>query len=406
MVVGIKDSLKLVGVSVICFCAVLVCAMFLNYNADLVGIEALIDNAASQAMYDAQVLTSKVVVAVTGLCLLATSAVTLLFYVKHFIDVHKKELGILKAYGYSELRIAMKFWIFGTSVLIGTAAGFGIAQAIIPSFYRLQNADGLLPTFGAQFHGELLALLVILPTVIFGALAVIYAYFKLKMPVLGLIKDNAELLRSERRVRKPVQSNTKDIAHQSGERSAKRLKKSEKESSTPYLRALPLSVLKSKKSLPFFIWFAAFCFSAMTQMSASMKELSSEMMGAMMLTIGLTLAFTTLLIAITTAVKDNARTVALMRAMGYTREQCARCVQGVYRPFAYAGFAIGTGYQFGLLKLMVAIVFKDVAGLPDYSFDWKTMLITLAAFVAVYETIMLILTERIKKIPIKQIMSE
>ncbi len=32
----------------------------------------------------------------------------------------------------------------------------------------------------------------------------------------------------------------------------------------------------------FFIVFASFCFSSMLQMSASMKDLSSEMMGAMM----------------------------------------------------------------------------------------------------------------------------
>lgn len=40
----------------------------------------------------------------------------------------------------------------------------------------------------------------------------------------------------------------------------------------------------------------------MTQMSFSMKDLSSEMIGAMMLVLGLVLEFTTLFITITTVV--------------------------------------------------------------------------------------------------------
>ena len=382
MVVSIKDAFKLIGVSVICCCAVLVCTMFLNYNADLQSIENLIDSAPARAMYDAQVLTSKVTVLVTGFCLLATSIVTLLFYVKHFIDTHKKDLGILKALGYSEIRIASNFWTFGLSVLLGTAVGFGLAYAICPRLYALQNADGLFPTIPLRFHGELLALLVILPTVVFAGIAILYAYFKIKQPVLGLLKDGIAAYKVHKKA------------------------KENKDKEIPFLKGLTFSILKSKKALPFFIWFACFCFSAMVQMSASMKDLSSEMMGAMMMIIGLTLACTTLIIAITTVIKGSAKTIALMRAFGYTQSQCAVAVLGGYRPFAYVGFAVGTAYQYGLLKMMTALVFKDVANMPDYTFDWKVMLITLAVFAVLYEGIMLLCAERIRRMPIKQIMIE
>ena len=56
----------------------------------------------------------------------------------------------------------------------------------------------------------------------------------------------------------------------------------------------------------------------MTQMSFSMKDLASEMMGAMVLMIGIVLASTTLFIAITTVIKGNIKTIAIMRVFGYS----------------------------------------------------------------------------------------
>ena len=63
--------------------------------------------------------------------------------------------------------------------------------------------------------------------------------------------------------------------------------KIKKSSELSFVEYLKRNTLKSKKALVFFIIFASFCFSAMTQMSFSMKDLSSEMMGVMMLVIGL-----------------------------------------------------------------------------------------------------------------------
>ena len=393
MVVSVKDSLKLFGVSIICCCAVLVCTMFINYYIDLSAARALVESGEALILYEAQLLTSKVTVFVTGGCLLATSVVTLLYYVKHFIDIRRKELGILKAFGYSDMQIALKFWVFGLSVLLGTAIGFALAFAVMQSFYSLQNETELLPTVSVRFHAELLVYLVVLPTVVFSAISILYARYKLSKPVIVLIKD---IFQNGKKKRKWIAfARGKDTSIE---------KENRKSKDRPFLRELSLSVLSSQKTLVFFIWFASFCFSAMTQMSVSMKDLSSVMMVAMMMVIGLTLACTTLILAITTVINGNAKTVATMRAMGYSQAQCANAIFCGYRPFAYAGFAIGTAYQYGLLKIMVSVVFKDFADIPSYSFDWKVMLISLAVFAVLYECVMLCCALRIRKIPIKQIM--
>lgn len=382
MVVGIKDAAKLVGISIITFCAVLVCTMFLNFNMDIVGIQREITSEQVMRFYDAQVSTAKVVSAVSGGCLLMTSIVMLLFYIKHYIDTHKKELGILKALGYSNWKVAKHFWIFGISVLIGSVIGFGGAFLIMPSFYKMQNKDKILPEISLHCHWELLFYLVLLPTVLFAVLAIFYAYRKLKRPVLTLLKEQPQ--------------------------TSPKIKKSKdgKASDGSFIDDLKKNTLKSKKALVFFTIFASFCFSAMTQMAFSMKNLSSIMMGIMIMLIGIILACTTLFLAITTVIRGNAKTITMMRIFGYSKKECCRAILGGYRPMAYIGFVLGTVYQYVLLRIMVDIVFKELDGVPVYEFDFPIMCLSLLIFILLYEATMYVYSEKIKKISIKEIMFE
>ncbi len=382
MLIGIKNASKLIGISVIACCAVLVCTMFLNFYFDIRLIESEITSELSMFFYEAQVSTAKVTCLVAGGCLLLTSVVMLFFYIKHYIDTHKKELGILKALGYSNLKIAKSFWVFGISAFIGTAIGYAGAFLIMPWFYALQNEDKMLPEITINFHPSVLFYFVVLPTVCFSALSVYYAWHKLKKPVLLLLKDNLQIV-------------SKTPKHSI-----------EKRKEISFIEDLKSSTLKSKKALVFFIIFASFCFSAMTQMSFSMKDLSSEMMGAMMLAIGLVLAFTTLFLAITTVISGNTKTIAMMRVFGYSQKECCRAILGGYRPMSYIGFVIGTIYQYALLRMMVDIVFKDIEGMPAYKFDFPVMLVSLVVFIAVYEILMHVYSEKIKKISVKEIMIE
>ena len=104
------------------------------------------------------------------------------------------------------------------------------------------------------------------PTLVFALIAVCNSLLKLRQPCVNLLKGIVKI--------KGKTKNTKD-------------KKT-------FVAEMRSSVLRSRKTLVFFIAFSSFCFSAMIQMSASMKDLSSEMMGLMMLIIGVVLAFTTL----------------------------------------------------------------------------------------------------------------
>lgn len=379
MVIGIKDAAKLLGISVISCCAVLVCTMFLNFYFDVVQVEDRVAPGQAMILYQAQVSTAKVVCLVTGGGLLLTSVVMLFFYVKHYIDTHKKELGILKALGYSDFEVAVPFWVFGISVLIGTAAGFGGAFLLMPKFYELQNAEGLLPEISIRFHWQVFLFFVVLPTAAFALLAVLYACRKLGRPTILLLRDD------------PGASPGKAGRWEDRER--------------PFLEDVRKTTLRSKKTLAFFILFASFCYSAMTQMSFSMKDLSSEMMGIMMLVIGLFLAFATLFLAITTVVRGNTKAIAMMRVFGYSHKECCQALLGGYRPLGYVGFVIGTVYQYGLLRVMVDVVFRDMEGVPVYEFDVPMMLLSLVSFLVVYEAIMFCYAGRIKKVSVKEVMS-
>lgn len=378
MIVSIKDSVKLFGITIMACCAVTVCNMFLNYYMDLKAVADLIDNPAAQTFYDAQIMTAKVTCAVTGGCLGITTVVMLIFYIKHYIDSHAREIGILKALGYSNFKIAKGFSVFGLSVLIGCGLGYLLSYLLMPMFYELQNAEGYLPDMDIKAHWELALLLVLLPALIFALIAVGYSVLKMDQPCVNLLRGMAK------------------------EKGKNRDGKDRKN----FVAEMKSSVLRSRRTLVFFIAFSSFCFSAMTQMSTSMKELSSEMMGLMMLVIGVILAFTTLYIAVTTVIRSNQKNITMMRVFGYDSADCKRAVLDGYRPAAYIGFAIGSVYQYALLRIMVDIVFAGVEGVPEYKFDFPVFFLTLGVFVVVYEGILYVYGRSMKRIPLKQIMSE
>lgn len=372
-----KDIFKFVGIIIISACAVFVCTLFLNYNIDLRGVEPQITEQ-TRALFDAIATTGKVVSAVSGGCLLMTSAVMLMFYIKHYIDSHRKQLGILKALGYSNMRIARGFWIFGLSVLVGTAIGFAGAFCLMPKFYAVQNEDGLLLEFKPSFNPELFAALVILPTVIFSLLSIFCALLKMKTPVLDLLKG-----KSDPKIR-PVKGGD-DL---------------------PFLKDMKRATVRGRKSLVFFIGFAAFCYSAMVQMSLGMGDLASEMMSLMTLMIGVVLAFVTLFIAVTTIIRSNAVSVSVMRVFGYSSRECSSAVLNGYRPAALVGFAVGTVYQYALLKIAVDVLFKDIENVPEFDFNYKALAIAAISFVIIYEIIMYFYSRKIGKISIKEIMTD
>lgn len=383
MVIGLKDVAKLFGITIVACCAAFVCTLFLSYNIDLVAIEGEITQDI-RAMYDAQVMMGRVVAGVSGGCLIATSVVMLLFYIKNYVDTHGKELGILKALGYSDMNIARHFWVFGLAVFVGCAIGYVAGWLYLPTFYKKQSIE-LMPALEPKFHLGLLFAIVAAPTIVFAAISVLFAYAKLKTPVLDLLKERCEFKAGKGRKEKDVEKFAADV---------------------PFLKDLSAVTLKSKKALAFFVAFSAFCFSAMVQMAFSMNALASETFAGMILTIGLILAYVTLFLSLSGVVKGNAKTIAMMRAFGYDDGVCRRSIFGAYRPIAVIGFVIGTLYQFGLLKFMMKVVFAKIDGAPQYNFDFKAFLVTIVLFAASYELSIYLYALRIRKISVKNIMSE
>lgn len=381
MVIRLKDTAKLFGITIIACCAVFVCTLFLSYNIDLAAIKDEIVTEAGTEMYNAQVLMGRVIAAVSGGCLIATSVVMLLFYVKNYISTHGKELGILKALGYSNIKIARHFWVFGLSVFVGCAVGFVMGYLYLPTFYQKQapNLQTLIPALKVQFHPLLTFALVGAPTIAFAVISVLFAYLKLKSPVL-------DLLRERQNVKVRIGRDGKE--------------------NVPFLKDLRGVTLRSKKSLVFFVAFSAFCFSAMVQMSFSMDELASETFAVMVLSIGLILAFVTLFLSLSSVVKGNTKTIAMMRVFGYDDTTCSRCILGAYRPISYIDFAFGTVYQYGLLRMMVSVVFADIENMPEYGFDFKALTVTLILFVLTYELVMYLYSRSIKRLSVKSVMME
>lgn len=376
MIIGIKDVKKLLAVSVVIFCAVFVCTLFLNYNMDIVAIENEITTIQEKVAYDALVACGKVVVCVSGGCLVITTIVLLIFYIKNYIDNHGKELGILKALGYSNFQIAMRFWIFGLCILFGAAFGYIGASIYMPMFYAAQNKDGFLPQLYPEFHITLPLLLIFLPTIFFTFLIVICAAFQLKKPTIQLLKEIQKI---------------------------RIIKGKDNISPFSFLMELKRNTLRGRKILIFFIGFSAFCFSAMTQMSIAMNDLESETFSWMILSIGLVLAFTTLFMSLTSVVKSNSKTIAMMKVFGYSKKECSRSILGKYRCISYIGFLIGTTYQYILLKIMVDVVFVNFEGMPDFHFNVKAMIVSLVLFLMTYEIVMYSYSRKIGKQSIKSV---
>ena len=144
----------------------------------------------------------------------------------------------------------------------------------------------------------------------------------------------------------------------------------------------------------------------MVQMSVSMLDFASVAMGAIILGIGVVLAATAMIMAVTSLINSNVKNVAIMKTFGYGFKECALTIFGGYHAFAFAGFALGTVYQWGLLELMVELVFKDVAEVPDYNFNVPVFFITLAAFIICYEVLTVLYALKLNKIQVKEIMLE
>ena len=378
---SIKDLYRLVVVSVISFCAVFVTNLFLNFYLDISLLDQTNWLPEIQAAYDAQVAISWLIASVSGAVLSLTSMLLLFFYIRQFIDQHKPELGILKAMGYKNWEIARKFWIFSLPVGLGTGVGYLSSFAMMPHFYQLRNQSGVLPEITIMQHWSLFLFLVVLPTLAFTALAVLCASYYLRLPALDLLKRVSSSQKLPKR------------------KAEKKIRKDR-----PFLKDLSASLLWSRKLLIFFVIFGSMCFSAMIQLSFGMKELTDETIQIMMMSIGTVLSVAILYLSLGVLLQENQETLAIMKVFGYSRNECHKSLFAPYRFLAFLGFVLGTGYQYGIMQLLLRLMEKSIAQKVEYDFDFGVCLITLLVFTLVYESFIYLSSRKIDQLTIKQVM--
>ncbi|MCL1900907.1 MAG: hypothetical protein FWG51_00730 [Firmicutes bacterium] len=377
--IKLRDNKKLIGVVILCFAAVFICAMFMNYGLDLNALNNAMLDEAAQSLFEAQKSMSSITVTAAGGVMGAITLIVLLFIVNRFIYENQSNMGVLKAMGYPAFKIAVSFLKFGLVVLFGCLIGYAAGMAFSPVVYGVFN-DGALPDVIFTFHFEVLIYLIIAPFIVFSALSYLYAVLKLKRPPLDMIHQSQK-------------SKTNKLS----------LKLQNRDIKKPFLRNLKTTMLFNSLALIFFVFIAGFGFAGQIQIAILMIDIEMDFtFAALNLTMGFILGLVALILALSYVVNSNSKYLSLLKAYGYTDSECNRALLGGYRIIAYIGFAIGSVYQLFFMKFMVSLYADtfDVA----VNFNIPGFFITLGAFVAFYELAMLYFKRNINKIPLKEIM--
>ena len=380
MIVQLKDLRKAIAVVIVSFCAVFITTLFSNLYLDLKGLDITGFNIMQKKFYDAQLIVSKFVIIITGTVLSVSAAVMLIFYIKQFIDDSKHKIGILKAQGYSNNFIASKFFVFGFLVFLGSLLGYGCSHLFMPKFYESRNIDNILSELTMNFHPQLLLIMVILPSLLFLVISIVYVLFNLNVPTINLLKQ--------------INSTNKKIR----KRRFRQYKN--------FFKELRATVLFSNKTLLFFVIFAALSFSSMIQMAFGMRDFVDGTIRIMMMVIGVILSLSILLISLEVIASSNIKNISILNIMGFSKSECSKIVLSGYRVVAYIGFAVGTVYQYFLIRVLLKVLSKKLDSETIYNFDLISVIGSFIAFVLIYEIFILYYSNKIKGLNVKKIMME
>ena len=182
-------------------------------------------------------------------------------------------------------------------------------------------------------------------------------------------------------------------------RATKRLAKRE----LPFLKELKRSMRVNHPVLSLFVSIAAWGFSAMLQMSFTMMSLKMvESAPLICAPIGIMMGFVTLIIAGDFVVSVNRQYIALMKAYGYSEQECYRALLNGYRPVAWLGFALGGPFQYFFMKWMVSLFTDAQDAMVGYNLGGLS--ISLVLFVLCYEGIMHYYRRKISKVSLNEVM--
>lgn len=363
-------TLKSYGVILICFCAVLLETLFLSFGLDLGKLDVSNFDATQLAFYDAQMTVCKMMNIITTGILGLFSFVLLFFSIERYIDENKANMGVLKALGYGNNRIAIGFIKFFIPVFIGCLAGYLAALSFKNVFYKTMNEDNFLPDVVFQFRISILLIDTLVPSLLVIIFSYIVARLKLNKSPLDMINEK--------------------------EKTSKRKRLTKQRDN--FLHELRNTALKNHIILIIFVGFAVLCFSATLQMSFSLLKQAntSYIFFWMCFLIGLLLGVTILFLAFKFVFKGNKKYMAMLKAYGYNDKECYYAMYGGYHIVSIISFIIGTIYCGVLMSIMFS-VFTEAYGI-EYKFDYLGLVYTFLIFAFFYVICNIMYFKKISKL--------
>lgn len=263
---------------------------------------------------------------------------------------------------------------------MGSLLGYGSSHLFMPKFYESRNTDNILSELTMNFHPQLLLIMVILPSLLFLVISIVYVLFNLNVPTINLLKQINSINKKIRKRRIRQYKN--------------------------FFKELRATVLFSNKTLLFFVIFAALSFSSMIQMAFGMRDFVDGTIRIMMMIIGVILSLSILLISLEVIASSNIKNISILNIMGFSKSECSKIVLSGYRVVAYIGFAVGTVYQYFLIRALLKVLSEKLDSETTYNFDLISVISSFIAFVLIYEIFILYYSNKIKGLNVKKIMME
>ena len=129
-------------------------------------------------------------------------------------------------------------------------------------------------------------------------------------------------------------------------------------------------------------------------------------LSAMFFVLGTLIGLVTLQIALRVAVNANRKYIAMLKAYGYSGAERRRAILGKYRPVAYIGFLIGTGYAYGILTVLFGMTAKTSDMAVPVTADIWALLAAPVLFIIAYELMIAAYSRKIGGVSLKELMNE
>ncbi|MFJ7954077.1 FtsX-like permease family protein [Lysinibacillus sp. NPDC096418] len=138
--------------------------------------------------------------------------------------------------------------------------------------------------------------------------------------------------------------------------------------------------------------------------ASSQKKETYLALSFLFIIIGLTLSVVTISIVVKIIISSNRKYLAMMKAFGYTNEECSKIVLSGFRIIAYIGFVIGTVYSMILTKYLFDMLTKQSTIAMPMTPDIKVIVLSFVIFAVSYEAIMLLYKKSMNAISLQEVM--